>query len=56
MVEEKVIFMNKALNEKSQEDLKENKVKSNRVKNVVDEISEFDWDWIFEKEWLRTKK
>ncbi len=53
--------MNKALNEKSQEGLKdirikENKIKSKRVKIIVDENSEFDWDWIFDREWLRTKK
>ncbi|MFX0041951.1 MAG: hypothetical protein ACFE8L_03465 [Candidatus Hodarchaeota archaeon] len=43
--------MNEAMNEKSQESLKENK-----VKDILDEISKFDWDWIFEREWLRTKK
>jgi hypothetical protein len=43
--------MNKALNEKSQESLKEN-----TLKNIDNEISEFDWDWIFEREWLRIKK
>ena len=48
--------MNKALNENSQECLKENTIKTNRVKSIVDENSEFDWDWIFEREWLRTKK
>ena len=52
--------MNKALNEKSQDvlknnSIKENKDKSKRAKIIVDESSEFDWDWIFEIEWLRTK-
>ncbi len=53
--------MNKVLNEKSQDvlknnSIKENKDKSKRVKIIVDKYSEFDWDWIFDREWLRTKK
>lgn len=53
--------MNKALNEKSQDVLKNNRIKekkdkSKREKIIVDENSEFDWDWIFDREWLRTKK
>ncbi|MFX1410779.1 MAG: hypothetical protein ACFFA6_10520 [Promethearchaeota archaeon] len=46
---------NKSINVKNNF-IEQNNASLNRKEKIIDENSEFDWDWIFEKEWLRTKK